>query len=557
MQQPCEDEKGKLVVNDTSYRRTPCTVGYNGDISECVTQDDYETVKQDDYEETEQEIGEVRISRKRPKNKSLKGESKKKINAAPYSIIAHKKAKSESVEQNEKFYKDESYKHFVDTSNRNVAETLGIQLRDQYAEDFDNEDHCINLKKSKAKQSSTYKKGCIIYESEQALNQLLRDLKSSDLDKCGVIRASSKDTIKLADDKTYVLGKNYTEDGVLGKGASGLVKLMTDKISGKKFVSKQLDIKNFDPKEVEVMTQLSHENITQFHGLLVDKNIIQLLQSFSGKSLGDLAKVTSFSEDGVINISIQACSALKYMHSYGIIHMDIKPDNVCVKPETGELFLTDFGSCKTPQQAIDGKGLTPEYMSPELNKVIINRQSQSKIFEEEEITGKNDIYGWGLTMCFMIERAHSMLKYMNLKPNITAQEFSNARAIYRCQIAQNPHFMSTVVPDDIPRDIREVIQKCLHGDVQERFTAAETIQQLLCIQQSRILPVVQQNRLVKHQNIKDKLNNKLKMKNGPFPEEIISEPESLVETSPLSPPPITTTTATNDNCPNFLALFSD
>ncbi|KAK6171613.1 hypothetical protein SNE40_019764 [Patella caerulea] len=555
MQQPCEDEKGKLVVNDTSYRGTPCTLGYNGDIRGCVTKDNYEKVKQDDCEETDQEIGEVRISRKRSKNKFLKGESKKKINTSPYNIIAHKKARSESVEQNEKFYKDESYKNFVDNSDRKIAETLGIQLRDQHAEVI--EEHCINLKKIKAKQSNTYENGCIIYESEQALNQLLRDLKNSDLDKCGVIRDSSKDTIKLPDNKTYVLGTNYTEDKVLGKGGSGLVKLMTDKISGKKFVSKLLDIKNFDPKEVEVMTQLNHENITQFHGLLVEKNSIQLLQSYSGTSLGEIVKVKPFSDDAVINLSIQACNGLNYMHSYGIIHMDIKPDNVCVKPETGELFLTDFGSCKTPQQAIDGKGLTPEYMSPELNKVIINIQSQSNFFEEEEITGKNDIYGWGLTMCFMVERCHSMLKYMDLKPNLTLQEFSNARSMYRFEIARNPHFMSTVVPDNIPRDIREVIQKCLHGNVQERFTAAEAKQQLLCIQQSRILPVVQQNRLVKHQNIKDKLNNKIKMRNGPYPEEIISEPESPVETTPLSPSPLTTTTATNDNCPDFNALFSD
>src|SRR5262245_17457988 len=84
------------------------------------------------------------------------------------------------------------------------------------------------------------------------------------------------------------------------------------------------------------------------------------LDQFTGK--GKLLPV-----DSVVKLMVQACEALDYAHSHGVVHRDIKPANMMMLG-SGQLKITDFGLAKNPASQLTQDGIlvgSPNYMSPE------------------------------------------------------------------------------------------------------------------------------------------------------------------------------------------------
>src|SRR5689334_5662162 len=99
--------------------------------------------------------------------------------------------------------------------------------------------------------------------------------------------------------------------------------------------------------EIEIMRALDHENIIKLYEVYeTEKSIYLVLELIQGKSLYEFLKKSNFREDvsatRIINIVRSLLDALAYMASKGMMHRDLKPDNILF--DKGEkVKLVDFG----------------------------------------------------------------------------------------------------------------------------------------------------------------------------------------------------------------------
>jgi serine/threonine-protein kinase len=111
-------------------------------------------------------------------------------------------------------------------------------------------------------------------------------------------------------------------------------------------------------------------------------------------TLGARVKKARLSELETVKVGRQACRALDVAHSYGIVHRDIKPDNLILSTR-GDLKLVDLGVAKRvgDDQSITQTGLmvgTPHYISPE------------QVRGQRDIDGRADIYSLGATLYHLV-----------------------------------------------------------------------------------------------------------------------------------------------------------
>jgi serine/threonine protein kinase len=99
--------------------------------------------------------------------------------------------------------------------------------------------------------------------------------------------------------------------------------------------------------EIDVLRNLQHPNITKFFKFFEENNELIIIMEYCEKE--DLKKLINrqasskdyFQEDQIMEIFVQVCQALEYVHSNKIIHRDLKPENILI---SGELYkIGDFG----------------------------------------------------------------------------------------------------------------------------------------------------------------------------------------------------------------------
>ncbi len=148
-------------------------------------------------------------------------------------------------------------------------------------------------------------------------------------------------------------------------------------------------------RESELLAQFQHENIVRgidhgcVHGML---NYV-VMEFLEGESLQDvLNRLGSLKEDQALAIILQIAKGLEYIEGQGIVHRDIKPDNVIITP-SGVLKMIDLGFAKPigqPEETAEDMTCgTPQYMSPE--------QAQGA----KEVDVRSDIYSLGATLYHM------------------------------------------------------------------------------------------------------------------------------------------------------------
>ena len=110
------------------------------------------------------------------------------------------------------------------------------------------------------------------------------------------------------------------------------------------------------------------------HGTMSDGTPFIVMELLEGESLGDRLSLRSMSVDEVVEVVRQTAKALTDAHDRGIVHRDIKPDNIFLSESAGELHVKvlDFGIAKsiemTHTEQLTGQGMvlgTPDFMSPE------------------------------------------------------------------------------------------------------------------------------------------------------------------------------------------------
>lgn len=151
---------------------------------------------------------------------------------------------------------------------------------------------------------------------------------------------------------------SYTDAKVIGNGSFGVVyqaKLVeTNELVA---IKKVLQDKRFKNRELQIMRKLEHQNIVRLKfffyssGEKKDEVFLNLVLEFVPETVYRVARHYSKSKQTIPVLYIklymyQLFRSLAYIHSQGVCHRDIKPQNLLLDPETGVLKLCDFGSAK-------------------------------------------------------------------------------------------------------------------------------------------------------------------------------------------------------------------
>jgi len=191
---------------------------------------------------------------------------------------------------------------------------------------------------------------------------------------------------KWVSKETQAITKDYTIGDQLGQpGQFGVAKSCVRKSDGQKFAVKIIDKSKFigtehegemfsDMRaEVEVMRTLEHENIIKLYEVYENKFELYLVQELctGGELFDKITELGTYSEADAAGVLVQIFRGVSHMHSKGIAHCDLKPDNFLFH-ESGKLKIIDFGMSKrvprgyrTSLSALCG---TPYYTAPEVIK---------------------------------------------------------------------------------------------------------------------------------------------------------------------------------------------
>ncbi|MFF0779658.1 serine/threonine-protein kinase [Streptomyces sp. NPDC003720] len=208
-----------------------------------------------------------------------------------------------------------------------------------------------------------------------------------------------------------VLRGRYRLDGVLGRGAMGHVWQGTDvylerPVAVKTVAADLLALPDWRPtalarfeREAKAAARLDHANITTVYDAAVTEDVCCLvMQLVDGTTLDN---VVDGSDDGrltvpaAVSVAAQLCSGLSAAHAAGLVHRDLKPQNVMVST-SGLVKILDFGLVKVlsdtdPRLTMTGETLgNVSYASPEL------------LAGDSPLNDSSDLYAVGCLLHYML-----------------------------------------------------------------------------------------------------------------------------------------------------------
>src|ERR1043166_8390658 len=265
------------------------------------------------------------------------------------------------------------------------------------------------------------------------------------------------------------LGKEFTVGDLLGEGGFAAVFRVRDHAQNRDVAVKVLDL-GLTPspglaerfvREARTSGQLEHPHIVPIYKVGGYKNEVLyiVMRCVDGPSVRQLLERDQrLSVVDAARIARQVADALGYAHGHGIVHRDVKPDNVLLDG-SGHVLVTDFGIAKAAQEAsashLTTEGMvvgTPHYMSPE--------QATG-----ERVDGRSDIYALGVVLYQMLagtppfegESAQSVLMK---QATATAEPIRELRS-------------------EVPPALAAVVDRPPPKDPAERFQTAEELSQAL------------------------------------------------------------------------------
>ncbi len=213
-------------------------------------------------------------------------------------------------------------------------------------------------------------------------------------------------------------------------------------------------------REAQMSAQLSHPHIVPIYDVGERDGVAYFVMALvTGGSLAThLLREPRQPVDEVRRILSEVADALAYAHLRGVIHRDIKPDNILLDRLTGRVMVTDFGIAWAMEAGarLTATGIavgTPTYMSPE------------QAVGERELDGRSDIYSTGV------------LGYQMLTGRVPF-EAGNSMALLLKHVTERPKPIAELRPDT-PRGLREPIERAMMKAPPDRWPTAAALREAL------------------------------------------------------------------------------
>jgi serine/threonine-protein kinase len=270
------------------------------------------------------------------------------------------------------------------------------------------------------------------------------------------------------------LAGRYSIDRELGRGGMGVVYLAREVhldrpvaiklLPPDKAVNAQLRERFLG--EARLAAKLSHPNIIPIHAVDDSGGFVYYVMAFiDGETLSNRVRTRGPlpGSEGA-RVMREVAWALAHAHAQGLVHRDVKPDNILLEAGTGRVLVADFGiAAAAGEVSSDGITGTPEFMSPE--------QALGS-----DIDARSDLYGLGVTAYYMFS---GRLPF----------EGTTSTEILARHVTETPPALGSLGLT-VPRKLAALVDRCLAKKPEQRPENADALaEQLgLALEQRRELP---------------------------------------------------------------------
>ena len=274
------------------------------------------------------------------------------------------------------------------------------------------------------------------------------------------------DPLKEALEKS--IGFQYRIERLLGRGGMGAVYLAHELALDRDVAIKVLppdqagspERRDRFKREARIAARLNHPYIVPLYTFgEVDGLVYFVMGYITGESLAArLKRQKRLEAEDARTLLVHISDALDYAHRQGVVHRDIKPDNILIDEASGFPMLTDFGIAKATltdtQLTTTGQMMgTPDYMSPE------------QVSGNSEVGPASDLYSLGI------------VAYEILSGQLPFEAKSPMDAMTQ-RLTQAPRQLRSVAPD-ISDDLIAAVNGCLHKEPGTRWPDAKSLRAAL------------------------------------------------------------------------------
>jgi eukaryotic-like serine/threonine-protein kinase len=257
------------------------------------------------------------------------------------------------------------------------------------------------------------------------------------------------------------LGTGWSIVGELGTGATSRVYLATRVNNGERLVVKIMKSgaaaaarAQYFLLEMQVLQRMRHPNVAPITDAGEAQGVLFFTMPFiEGETMRHrLAREGAFPMAEAVRIARDLANALAHVHSHGIVHRDVKPENVLLSPNGA--VLLDFGHARAP-------AIMPNSDSHDTKKYIVgtpNYVSPEQVAGRRVADSRSDLYSLG---CVLLEMLTGVIPFAA----------SSARESMQRRLEEPPPDVRTMRPD-VPDELAAVVRRALMVDPAARYLSA-------------------------------------------------------------------------------------